>query len=45
MRYLFTEAPWFIPSMDRSKFAVEIDRRVEEQEHKQEALQTTEKNV
>ena len=45
MRYLFTEAPWFIPSMDRSKFAVEIDRRVEEQEHKQEAIETTEKNV
>ena len=45
MRYLFTEAPWFIPSMDRSKFAVEIDRRVEEQEQKQEAMETTEKNV
>lgn len=31
--------------MDSSKFAVEIDRRVEEQEEKQEAIETTEKNV
>lgn len=36
MRHLFTEAPWFVPTMDSSKFAVQIDRRVEEQEHKRE---------
>ena len=34
MRNLFTDAPWFVPTMDRSQYAVEIDRRVEEQEHK-----------
>ncbi|SPO06333.1 related to sugar transport protein STP1 [Cephalotrichum gorgonifer] len=39
MRYLFTEAPWFVPTMDTSKFAIaDIDRRVEEQEHKRENM-------
>jgi MFS family permease len=35
MRYLFTEAPLFVPGMDESKFAGrDIERRVEEVEHK-----------
>jgi hypothetical protein len=36
MRVLFTEAPWFVPATDMSKFAaVDLERRVEEVEHKQ----------
>jgi hypothetical protein len=37
MRYLFTEAPLFVPTMDTSKFAVgqDLERRVEAIEHKQ----------
>jgi hypothetical protein len=39
MRYLFTEAPWFVPTMDTSKFAsIELERRVEEVERKQEGV-------
>jgi hypothetical protein len=39
MRYLFTEAPWFVPSMDSKKFAIaDIERRVEEQEQKREGI-------
>ena len=38
MRYLFTEAPWFVPSMDKSHFKAgeDLERRVEEVEHEQE---------
>jgi hypothetical protein len=36
MRYLFTEAPLFVPTMDRSTaYAYDLERRVEEAEHKQ----------
>ncbi|KAH6695031.1 general substrate transporter [Plectosphaerella plurivora] len=36
MRYLFTEAPLFVPTMDRNTvYAYDIERRVEEAEHKQ----------
>ncbi|KAH6871714.1 general substrate transporter [Thelonectria olida] len=37
MRYLFTEAPLFVPGMDKSKFAAgqDLERRVEEVEQKQ----------
>ncbi|KAI5458263.1 general substrate transporter [Mariannaea sp. PMI_226] len=36
MRYLFTEAPLFVPTMDDEKFkSVDLERRVEEVEHKQ----------
>jgi hypothetical protein len=35
MRALFTEAPLFVPTMDGEKYrAVELERRVEEMEHK-----------
>lgn len=35
MRYLFTEAPLFVPTMDVSRaYAYDIERRVEEAEHK-----------
>lgn len=32
MRYLFTEAPWFVPTMDMSKFKTgeSLERKVEE---------------
>lgn len=35
MRVLFTEAPWFVPSMDKSRFVAgeDLERRVEEVEH------------
>ncbi|KAF4463918.1 sugar transport STP1 [Fusarium albosuccineum] len=38
MRYLFSEAPLFVPSMDKAKFAAgqDLERRVEEVEQKQE---------
>ncbi|KAM0551870.1 hypothetical protein ACHAPJ_008206 [Fusarium lateritium] len=38
MRYLFTEAPLFVPTMDTTKFAAgqDIQRRVEQVEQKQE---------
>lgn len=37
MRYLFTEAPIFIPGMDTEKFraGADLERRVEEVQHKQ----------
>jgi hypothetical protein len=36
MRYLFTEAPLFVPSMDMAKFeGTDLERRVEAVEHKQ----------
>lgn len=36
MRYLFTEAPYFVPTMDRSKvYSNDLERRVEEAERKQ----------
>jgi sugar porter (SP) family MFS transporter len=36
MRYLFTEAPLFVPSMDMAKFEeTDLERRVEAVEHKQ----------
>ncbi|MBE3042879.1 hypothetical protein IMZ48_09965 [Candidatus Bathyarchaeota archaeon] len=38
MRYLFTEAPWFVPTMDSSRFAIEIDRRVENKEQKRDIV-------
>jgi hypothetical protein len=33
MRYLFTEAPYFVPTMDMSRFKAgeELDRRMQEQ--------------
>lgn len=35
MKVLFTEAPWFIPTMDGEKFkSYDLERRVEEVEHK-----------
>lgn len=35
MRYLFTEAPLFVPTMDVSRaYTYDIERRVEEAEHK-----------
>jgi hypothetical protein len=35
MRYLFTEAPLFVPGMDESKFASrDLERRAEEVEQK-----------
>ncbi|KAM5350632.1 hypothetical protein ACJ41O_007137 [Fusarium nematophilum] len=38
MRYLFTEAPLFVPTMDKAKFAAgqDLERRVEDFEQKQE---------
>jgi hypothetical protein len=38
MRYLFTEAPLFVPLMDSAKFAAgqDLERRVEKVEEKQE---------
>ncbi|UPK93714.1 hypothetical protein LCI18_004649 [Fusarium solani-melongenae] len=38
MRYLFTEAPLFVPSMDKSRFAAgqDLERRAEEVSQKQE---------
>lgn len=38
MRYLFTEAPLFVPTMDTAKFAAgqDLERRVEKAEHKEE---------
>ena len=39
MRYLFTEAPWFVPAMDSSQFAAhDLERRVQEVEKKQEGV-------
>lgn len=39
MRYLFTEAPLFVPTMDVSQaYAYDLERRVEEAEHKQGAV-------
>ncbi|KAF5023732.1 hypothetical protein F66182_4206 [Fusarium sp. NRRL 66182] len=37
MKFLFTEAPFFVPTMDRAKFAAgqDLERRVEEVEQKQ----------
>lgn len=36
MRYLFTEAPHFVPTMDRNQaYAYDLERRVEEVEQKQ----------
>lgn len=36
MRALFTDAPWFVPTTDMSKFAArDLERRVEEVEHEQ----------
>ena len=36
MRYLFTEAPYFVPTMDRGKiYSNDLERRVEEAERKQ----------
>jgi hypothetical protein len=38
MRYLFTEAPLFVPSMDKARFAAgqDLERRAEEVSQKQE---------
>lgn len=39
MRYLFTEAPLFVPTMDRSKATSgDLERRVEEAERKRETI-------
>lgn len=36
MRYLFTEAPWFVPMMNKADYDLhDLDRRVEEVERKQ----------
>jgi hypothetical protein len=36
MRHLFTEAPWFVPTMDAKKYETQdLARRVEEVERKQ----------
>lgn len=38
MRYLFTEAPLFVPTMDRgAAYAYDLERRVEEVKQKQDA--------
>jgi hypothetical protein len=43
MRYLFTEAPIFVPTMDRSKArSGDLERRVEEAERKQEVIEERE---
>lgn len=39
MRYLFTEAPYFVPTMDRSMaYSNDLERRLEEAERKQGAV-------